>query len=82
LRSTAHESIEEMYLSRLFAAPGLSALRSRSMRMWAADSRDSGHNASLSGEVGLTGSRKQASMIPRRFDCDAGGRRVNSTDAK
>jgi hypothetical protein len=71
-----------MYFSLLFAAAGASARRSRSMRICTDDNSGSGHNAILSDDFGFSGSRRHASMIRRRFDCEAAGRRRNSTDAK
>src|SRR5260370_15734846 len=77
LRSPAQESIEPMYLRRLFAAPGLSARRSRNNWICAPDSRPTGHSAILPVEPPLIRSRRQPSVMPPRRACETAGELIN-----
>ena len=63
LSSTAQPDIDDKYLCRLFAAPGASALRSRSIFTCAAERSEIGQSGIRSGEPG--GSRRQSSIIAR-----------------
>jgi hypothetical protein len=80
--SIAHTNMDDRYLRRLFAAPGLSFFKSRSVLTVCDVSRCSGQKPAGLPSFAIDVSAKHDSMTPRRMRCERASRAKNSSDPK